>query len=442
MAWIGTPPLGTYGGRALWLCTILMSTWGSRFLVMIRLEPTARGKVMSVLDNIVQASNLLTHRWVQEFAHEGNHLVSGVGSWMLFTSLLGVSSDEARTELEAAMSIARSEAISSVDAQLEHVSSLDGVSCAIGFWVHEEVPVRAGVCEGIGRLSIASLPIDQAELDSWVRNATGGLVETFPVDIGEGAMFALATALAAQADWLTPFEAGFTRWRGDGEAHGWLVREDSDAHSASLLSRGSLTVSRVICHTTAGFEVHLVAGSSDDTPGAVLGLAVEGLSGAAETVSGSELRMGDAGGALMVEEALVEPNTRLIVSLPAFEIQSIHDLLACPNLFGLVAATDRTAGHFPGLSEVPLVVKSASQSVMAGFSAGGFRAAAVTEVGLALGESRAERKIVVQVVFDRPFGFLVVDPSSGLALFAGWVDQPVQRVQEMDFEEPRIWGMA
>jgi serine protease inhibitor len=43
------------------------------------------------------------------------------------------------------------------------------------------------------------------------------------------------------------------------------------------------------------------------------------------------------------------------------------------------------------------------------------------------GSMAPEKKaIVVHVNFDRRFGILVIDRTSGLVLFAGWVAQPTQ----------------
>jgi serine protease inhibitor len=75
----------------------------------------------------------------------------------------------------------------------------------------------------------------------------------------------------------------------------------------------------------------------------------------------------------------------------------------------------------------PLAVQSATQVAMAGFSATGFKAAAVSSVAMMVGGGPPPKKATsVTVGFDRPFGFLAVDRATGLVLFAGWIVQPVQ----------------
>ena len=122
-----------------------------------------------------------------------------------------------------------------------------------------------------------------------------------------------------------------------------------------------------------------------------------------------------------------ESRPHLNVDFPVFDITTTHDLLATATLFGLEAATDRSRGHFPRLSDSPLAIEQASQSATASVSALGFRAAAVSLAALMAGGGPPHDKTkVVRVSFDRPFGFLVVDRTSCLVLFAGWVADPTR----------------
>jgi serine protease inhibitor len=79
--------------------------------------------------------------------------------------------------------------------------------------------------------------------------------------------------------------------------------------------------------------------------------------------------------------------------------------------------------------------------VRATFSATGFEAAAVTSMSMRLGAAlRPPPQYTVRVVrvaFDRPFGFLAVDRSSRLVLFAGWVENPA-RHPHAEFYEAMI----
>ncbi len=382
---------------------------------------------MGSVGNTVRAANLLTREWLGELNADANGIISGVGAWLVLTSLLAASTGKAQAELEAAASIARSEAASSVRSQLERLDLLNGVSSAVGLWVRQDVPIDPDYTAAMERLTVDSLPVDSRDLDNWVSNRTSGLIDKFPGAIDDDTLMVLASALAIESDWVTPFSVGLGKWRGEGEWIGWLRQICHDRDSASLLTSDSLTIGRVICPTLAGFEVHLVSGSPTDAPNRVLDLAIDALGGTVAEVTGSELRAGQSGGCLAIEEMDgFEPEPRLVISLPAFEIEASHDLLARPELFGLTSAVNRTTGHFPGLSSHPLAVGSATQSASAGFSATGFRASVTTMATMVAGGRPPRTAHTVLANFDRPFGFLAVDPTSRLVLIAGWVAQPIQ----------------
>ena len=123
-----------------------------------------------------------------------------------------------------------------------------------------------------------------------------------------------------------------------------------------------------------------------------------------------------------------DPRTTLKATTTRFDLTAEHDLLDRPALFGLraVSAPDRR-NHFPGISRWPLGVDQARQDVAVTFSAEGFRAAAVTVMSAQpLGALMAEAHIL-DVAFDRPFGFLARHRPSGLILLAGWVADPQTR---------------
>jgi len=113
--------------------------------------------------------------------------------------------------------------------------------------------------------------------------------------------------------------------------------------------------------------------------------------------------------------------------VPRFTVRAGHDLLALPGVFGLATVTDSRRGHLPGISERPLAVQQAKQDAIATFSAAGFRAAAVTAVGMMLAAGVPMRTHTVRSVsfaVDRPFGFVAVHRPTGLVLVTGWVTEP------------------
>jgi serine protease inhibitor len=313
-----------------------------------------------------------------------------------------------------------------VQAVWQLLASTSGLTAAAGFWVHREVAIQPRYAAALPQFTIDALPSDRAVLDRWANDHTAGLVPKFPVDVHADTRLVAATALAAIADWPQPFTGGTQRWSVDGRSRPWLSRA-GDVDDVALLTSDRLTLSRVVCRTAAQFDVHLVAGAPDDAPSEVLVTAVAALDGDVAIKRGRELRIGDRGGCLTVERnRSMGADPHLQLSLPAFEVASEHDLLREADLFGLVAAQDRARGHFPGLSTYPLAVDQAAQSAVASFSATGFKAAAVTAVAMVRAAGVMTGQVtVVRAHFDRPFGFVVVERAHDLALFAGWIDDPV-----------------
>jgi serine protease inhibitor len=378
--------------------------------------------------DVVAPCNGLTSRWVATL-READSVLSGAGAWLALAMVLSGAEGEAQRELESALLVEKGDAAGSARHLLEQVRSHDGMQAAVGLWTRPVVPVRDRFVAAVAPMAVGTLPDDLSVLDRWVADATSGILNRFPRVASPETLMVVASVLAAEADWVAPFSE---------EAEGWLHRREANLDAAALLRGETLTVSRVVCETVADFDVHLVAGAEGERPGAVLGLGIAALSDGAEVVRGSELRRGDAGGCLRVEEVAASgPDPQLQVSLPRFEISSDHDLLTRHELFGLTAAMDRSHGHFPGISDVELAVEAVAQSALARFSAEGFRAAATTALSaLAAGVSvEPHRCHVVRVYFDRPFGFLVVDRGSGLVDFAGWVTGIPERRQPATVEE-------
>lgn len=373
----------------------------------------------------VRASNQLTRAWVERLRPDHNDVVSGAGAWLLLTALLHGATGKAREELEKAMFVAGERAASSVRSFAQLVASTEGTSSAAGVWLHRDVVLRPEYVREFPELTVASIPTDLALLDRWASDHTAGLITQFPGSITPDTRLVAATALAALAEWQQPFVDGIGQWTIRGGDTAWLSRSSADLNDATLLTRDATTISRVVCRTVDGFDVHLVAGPASAAPGEVLTLAIDALDGGVDTVVGGDLRVGDRGGCLVVENAPnAGPTPQLRVSLPKFSVSSEHDLLRESALFGLTAAQDTSSGHFPGLSPYPLAIACAAQSAVATFSAKGFKAAAVTMVAMVRAAGMMQSGKVVRVDFDRPFGFVVVERRHNLALFAGWVARP------------------
>lgn len=378
----------------------------------------------------IERVNGLTQRWVREFREGEDALVCGAGAWTLLCALLAGAGGETEHELATVVGLDRARAPDGFNHVTALMEAMDGVAHAAGIWPHRDVTVFESFTSRFAGLTVDVLPEDAGALDRWVDLSTDSMIKRFPVAIDPETRLVAATAIVADVMWVDMFEGGTGyEWNGRRHLHTRLHRTTSDLDAACIIE-GVTTISRVVCASTSSLDVHLVAGGLGDSPADVVGTAIDAVHGKGRITAGSELSLGDAAACLSVEETssfTLEPDVLLIV--PAFEVGVDHDLLANKDRFGLAAATDHTYGHFPHLADEPLYVDQAVQSVLCAFSDTGFRAAAVTEVGMRFAgiPPVTRRRIVVH--HDRSFGFIAVDRRSGLVVFAGWVHD-VDEIEE------------
>lgn len=390
----------------------------------------------------VLASNALTARWAELVGgRREDFTLSGAAVWPLLAALAAGAEGPARAELEHAVGLPADRALAAaadVVGVIEHAAAAHG---ALGLWVREDVPLRTAWASALpahtyGRLSGAP-DQDRTALDAWVKEHTLGVLDGLPVQIDDETLLLLAACLAIRTRWQTPFKDSDVPW--PSESGPWAGRflhklfatfEDLDRVAVLDTRAGPVTV--FDSYGADDVDVHLVIGPENQAPGALLSASIAALTGPQAWRNGSELRTGDTAPGLLVEEVVsYDPDPpRIQVQTVAFEVSADHDLLHRADLFGLRTAMDARHGHFPGISDWPLAVQQARQSARATFSATGFEAAAVTSMRMMLGAAlRPPPQYMVRVIrvaFDRPFGFLAVDRSSRLVLFAGWVENPAR----------------
>jgi hypothetical protein len=354
----------------------------------------------------------LTARWIENLSGEGSTVISGLGVRPLLALLAQLADGPARDELSEA-----------AGGPYDGLLQTPELRMALGLWSRPEIELQPGV-DRLLPPEVRGQLTDQAALDEWVVEQTGGLLKRMPIALNDDVLLVLASALALQTKWVLPFNE-YPR----GERR-WLSRADHDLDSLRVYDgpTGPLTVVTVV--GTGEFDVRLVAGEPGRGRGAVLAAALE-LSG--DGVSGAELLAGSASSrwkrlfsserpapAVEVIESM-SPVPTVVLSMPYFEVDAEHDLLEHAEVFGLRSATDSSRGHFPGLSPFPLAVSQAKQAVMARFSATGFEAAAVTAMAMVAGSAPMPGGKALKVSLDEPFGFIAVHRPTGIPVVAGWV---------------------
>ncbi|MFD6349842.1 serpin family protein [Streptomyces roseolus] len=410
------------------------------------------GRTPSVPGGTVRAVNRLSARWAAALpAAPRGTVLSAATVWPLLAFLAEGAAGPARAELEDAVGMPADRAAEAARGLLGAWDRIRGSSAAIGLWARPGLPLRERWVAGLPGAAFGRFTgddaADEAALDAWAAERTGGLVPAMPVRLDEDVLLVLAAAQTLRTRWLRPFrqyemapESG--PWAGRPLARLGRLTALLDRVGVAETPAGPLTVLRVLGDT--GVDVHLLLGEEGAAPGAVLAAGIGVAGGAHPVVTGDVLPFGEAGPGLRVGRALsTVRDAQLAVTASPFDLASEHDLLAVPGVFGLAAATDDAAGHFPGVSDGPLAIGRAAQAGTARFTRDGFEAASVTAfVGIAGGAAEPRPRYRVRRVeldVDRPFGFLAVHRTSRLVLSAGWVAEPVEHAYEPRSDGDEDW---
>ncbi|HEX6681616.1 MAG TPA: GNAT family N-acetyltransferase [Candidatus Limnocylindrales bacterium] len=360
-----------------------------------------------VPEEAVPPVNNLAVRWAQTLDPQRSTAYSPASVWPLLALLAGAAdpsdpSGTAHAELAEAVGLAGDHRRIALDllAALDHIPE---VRAALGVWVRAGLPLTPEWAD-------ARVLSGQAELDEWARTRTRGKIERMPVTIDDETLLLLACALNVQTYWRQPFDV----------FRDTLYRYSTDLDSVAVIDTPSGPLTRVRIEGTREVDVYLVAGN---LAGGNLAAGIRSLSGEyPQTLGSALLESGGSGPGVSATSApAFDPTPEVHLATVKFTVQSGHDLLENAVLFGLSAATDRSRGHFPGISPFPLAISAARQETVATFSATGFESASVTAMGAVVGGIPPQTKPVLKVDVRPPFGFLAVHRPSGLLLTAGWI---------------------
>jgi serine protease inhibitor len=387
------------------------------------------------LERAVACSNRLTARWA---AADPTTVFSGVGIWLLLGWLASGSGGVVASDLEAAVGLPIDAAGFAASDLFNALTSGPAVRAALGIWARDDVPIKEAWSQVLPQQCLRRLTgepeKDQKQLDNWAHGVTDGLIPSFPIELTPKTVMTLATGLLVRTAWLTKFtsmpgsfEAG--PWKGLAAQQLWAATDLNDQIAVIQTDSGPLTMLRWA--GSDGIDVCLLLGDPAARPEEVLPRGIEFV-GATRSWPSVQAEM-LVGPCLSVSEATSARDAdQLQVQTVAFDLAARHDLLANAELFGLSNALSPVPGHFPAISDIPLKVEKAAQSAVASFTAEGFKAAAVTAVGLAPGSAWPRQTYSVKqvsLVIERPFGFVAVDRDTSLVIVAGWVEQPAAAPQ-------------
>ncbi len=289
-----------------------------------------------------------------------------------------------------------------------------------------------------GAVQTGDLPAP-AELDSWARDHTFGLIERFPLTVDPRVYLVLATALATRVSWRVPF--GLAPGRQLGAASPWAGRlsqvlrtpEHGHVQFIAAAQSGDLAVHIAPAHGLIVCSVAAVPG----IPAADVLAAAHRIGcahAAGEEVPRrplSELQPGDGPLWAIREELSAHAGQDTCTAvLPAWSAHSHHDLGSDPSL-GFGAAARGLAGADAA---------EARQAAMARYHRTGFEAAAVTAtaIRMSIARGRGPRR-VADLRFGHPYAVVAVatddqperdagpargGPWPGLPVFSAWVAEP------------------
>ncbi|TDC66122.1 serpin family protein [Streptomyces hainanensis] len=359
-----------------------------------------------------EAIRRLAGRWLARVAADegtrragGDFACSPAGLWLALTAVAGGAAGATAAELRGLLGVAGQDAAAAATAVARRLGRCDALSAVTGVWAR--TPLYRAYRESLPDIGFGQLgPEAAAELDRWVRAASGGMVERLPVTLSPDVLLVLVNVLAFRARWESPFAPAATRpapfTDAGGQRHevptmrtflspadAWRVAGDG----------GPVDVAQLRCAVGAGEGRPAVVRCVLGAPGAP----------AASVLPAAWAAPGARAGVVA---------DRVRVLLPRLTLRSRLAVLPHLSALGVRLATSELA-DFSALSPEPLSVGEVAQECVVALAEEGVRAAAVTVVPMAAGAAPRPAR-VHELAFDRPFGVVVLDGEGSVPLFTAW----------------------
>ncbi len=387
-------------------------------------------------------------------AGDAHHIASPLGAWLLLALTGPAATGDNRPELEEALGTDADTAAEAARALLAAPHPL--VASATALWERRPFDGLAGWRAGLPeRTQTGPLP-DQAALDAWAREHTGGLIDRFPLDVTPETMLILASALATKVSWEDPFQVAPAEQLGSGSAWAGRLRRvlrtppwGHECWITATARAGDVAVHAAPARADgeAGMRVVSVA-AAPDVPAADVLAAAQKVAVAAVDGTGPgrrslfELPLGDTPLWTLREEptrtfAADGREERASAVLPCWSAQSRHDLSAAG--FGFAAAA-RALGALIGAPQPPYEV---SQAAVARFGRFGFEAAALTAFAVSAGLPPEGVARVAELRFGHPYAVVAVatdragGPWHGVPVYSAWVAEPAE-LPESELADPPV----
>ncbi|MGW6055169.1 serpin family protein [Streptomyces sp. NPDC055189] len=327
----------------------------------------------------------------------GDFVCSPAGLWLALAAVAVGAREETAGELRELLGVAGEDAAGVVTEAAGALAGTDAVAVATRVW--SRVPVYRAYREALPDVGFG--PMDPGDVDAWVREATGGLIERLPVVITPDVLLVLVNALALKARWEIPFEGAGTRDQDFTDALGVRHRVPTMHRPVPLncaWTVGGASVVELKCRAEGGrapARVRFVLGE----PGA----------GAAEVLPLAWAPEGRWTGIDAEQINMAVPRMSLRTRVDASE-----QLAALGVRWAFSEGAD-----FSGMSPERLAISQVVQEAVVRVAEEGVEGAAVTAVPMAPGGAFVPRRIE-WLAFNRPFGVVVLDGAGEVPLFVGW----------------------
>lgn len=391
----------------------------------------------------VDGVDKFAQRWMASLASqpEEGTVFSPVGLWPLLAIHADVATPEVRAGLLAAIvpdSQPAPEPQELTDAALKllkHLDETDGVAALAGVWARGIVfkpDFVTSLPAGMVDVLSGDLEKDRAALRAWADKVFKGMV-SFQPGLSEDTTAYLASAVVMSTSWDEEFRRKDGRLElGYVQERVYRVRSNKDITTVRIPGCKFGDYESGFSRDPGGLgnhDVYLVLGKEGEGPSSVLPKGLEAIRGAVKPYDYDEIvnsdELPEEGPGLRIAFTDGRPMMYVDLITRSFYIKKKTklDLAVC----GLPSKPPQGVlrQDFPGMSNSPTFVSAVTQRAFAQFTRRGFTAGALSEMDDNMSGfpcSPAE-KVILEIMIDRPFGFLALDHKSGLLLFAGWVTE-------------------
>jgi hypothetical protein len=362
-------------------------------------------------------------------------VASPLGLWLLLALVGPATQGAARRDLEAVLGTTVDDA--AVRARALLTEPHPAVSALAAVWDRELGPAFDRWAQTLPDVVDRGPMPNQAQANAWAQARTNGMIDEFPVQIDALTRLVLASALAADISWATPLSTTDDLGGEFGSAIGRALTVEAGTQLVAETPAAGL-VGVAAPRASSALDVLSVIAAPDVAPAEVdtaahqVAAMLRGDDRAARRVPVEDLADGHAWTATDRREHRsggppVQAEWRS--HLPAWSATSNHDLENAPGVASVFDALARFARE----EDLP-VNFSAKQTAVASYTRTGFKAAAVTAIGMRAAGMPSFREVLVRRVemrFNRPYGVLACaarddGPSAwrGVPVFSAWITEP------------------